>query len=348
MFRILLFSMLVAFQLSAQSVPRLAPLNIDPTSITVSGVSAGGFMAIQLNVALSSVFRGAASVAGGVYWCAEGNVLKAQLGCMKKPSSINVSAKIKKAQQEEANNNIDALANLKTSRLYIFAGQKDTVIGNSNTNKTLEFYSQFTPAENIKTRTNIPSGHGWVTNFYGTTCGTESIPWISNCQFDMAGEILTHLYGPLRAKNPTSSLQNKLSFHSTQGGSRDSRLFVFDQKEFTDSQAGLYDYGWIFVPQQCAARKGINTQKCRLHLALHGCQMNPDYVQDQFALNSGLNSWAEANNIVVLYPQDGKIANSNPYACWDWWGYTGSNYANRHGSQIVALQKMVYRLLGKF
>jgi hypothetical protein len=38
----------------------------------------------------------------------------------------------------------------------------------------------------------------------------------------------------------------------------------------------------------------------------------------------------------------------NPYACWDWWGYTNANYANRKGPQIMAIQKMVYRLIGMF
>ena len=76
--------------------------------------------------------------------------------------------------------------------------------------------------------------------------------------------------------------------------------------------------------------------------------MNPDYVQDQFVINSGFNSWAEANNIIVLYPQVSKVSQVNPYACWDWFGYTGRDFANRNGSQIIAIQKMVYRLMGNF
>lgn len=310
---------------------KLPPLAIDKNSITVSGVSAGGFMAIQLNVALSSVFSGVGAVAGGVYWCAEGNAIKAQFGCMKKPSSVNVQAKIKKAQEEEASGNIDSLANLKRSKIYIYASPKDNVIGYENTQKTVEFYTQFTPKENIFIRQSVNSGHGWVTKDYGNSCESEALPWMNNCQFDMAGEILSHLYGPLRSLPISSKLFR-------------SNLFQFDQKEFDDNQAHLFDYGWIYIPKNCQSRR----VQCKLHVALHGCQMSPDYIQDKFAENSGLNSWAEANNIVVLYPQDAKIASANPYACWDWWGYTNSNYANRKGPQIIAIQKMVYRLLGLF
>lgn len=310
---------------------KLPTLSIDKNSITVSGVSAGGFMAIQLNVALSSVFSGVASVAGGVYWCAEGSALKAQFGCMKKPSSIDVQSKIKKAQEEEAAGNIEPLANLKRSRVYIYASPKDNVIGNLNTQKTLEFYSQFTPKENFLVRQDVNSGHSWVTKDFGNSCEAEALPWINNCQFDMAGEILTHMYGPLKPLPLPARVFR-------------SNLYQFDQTEFNDNQAHLFNYGWIYIPKNCQSRR----TQCKLHVALHGCQMSPEHVQDKFAINSGLNSWAEANNIVVLYPQDEKIMGGNPYACWDWWGYTNANYANRKGPQIMAIQKMVYRLLGMF
>ena len=49
------------------------------------------------------------------------------------------------------------------------------------------------------------------------------------------------------------------------------------------------------------------------------------YVQDVFSRNAGYNAIAEANNIIVLYPQ---AVNStlNPRGCWDWWGYTSPAY----------------------
>lgn len=41
-----------------------------------------------------------------------------------------------------------------------------------------------------------------------------------------------------------------------------------------------------------------------------------------FVENAGYNEWADANNIVVLYPQ-ARTANlgfANPQGCWDFWG----------------------------
>jgi hypothetical protein len=34
----------------------------------------------------------------------------------------------------------------------------------------------------------------------------------------------------------------------------------------------------------------------------------------------------------------------NPRGCWDWWGYTGSQYATQAGAQIAAVKAMVDRL----
>jgi len=50
--------------------------------ITVSGVSAGGFMAIQSHVAFADRIGGAGVVAAGPYHCAQGDVQVALSACM--------------------------------------------------------------------------------------------------------------------------------------------------------------------------------------------------------------------------------------------------------------------------
>ena len=58
------------------------------------------------------------------------------------------------------------------------------------------------------------------------------------------------------------------------------------------------------------------------------------------------NRWADANRIIVLYPQ--AIARwwwvYNPNGCWDWWGYTGAQYHTKEGAQIRAVIAMLSRL----
>jgi hypothetical protein len=36
----------------------------------------------------------------------------------------------------------------------------------------------------------------------------------------------------------------------------------------------------------------------------------------------------------------------NPEGCWDWWGYSGADYAVRSGVQIQAIAAMIERLEG--
>jgi len=54
----------------AQSAAALASYNVDRAGVSVSGLSSGGFFALQLGVSFSSVFKGVGIFAGGTYDCA--------------------------------------------------------------------------------------------------------------------------------------------------------------------------------------------------------------------------------------------------------------------------------------
>jgi poly(3-hydroxybutyrate) depolymerase len=69
---------------------RLAALPIAAGSVTTSGISAGGYMAVQFHVAHSSTVSGVGVLAAGPYYCAE-NSLRLALGrCMKGDEPIAV------------------------------------------------------------------------------------------------------------------------------------------------------------------------------------------------------------------------------------------------------------------
>jgi hypothetical protein len=63
---------------------------------------------------------------------------------------------------------------------------------------------------------------------------------------------------------------------------------------------------------------------------------------------SGLNERADTNDTIVLYPQATAPPASltNPEGCWDWWGYTGADYALQSGPQMQALIAMIHHLSG--
>ena len=56
----------------------LSEMNIDPSGVSVSGLSAGAFMAVQMHVAYSSTINGSAIFAGGPFYCAQDSLMIAE------------------------------------------------------------------------------------------------------------------------------------------------------------------------------------------------------------------------------------------------------------------------------
>jgi len=306
----------VSLAASAAGAP-LPPLNIDRSQTTVSGISSGGYMAVQLHVAYSSRFqKGAAVIAAGPYNCAQGAVLTALTRCLGN-ASIPVADLIADTDKFAKEGLIDATANLSSSKVYIFAGAKDSVVKQATSVALQDYYQHYLPAANVAYKNDVPSEHAFVTDDYGAACDTKGTPFINNCGYDMAGALLQQLYGGLRARN---------------GSALEGGLIEFDQTTFENGH-GMGASGWLYVPKACAA----GTQ-CRLHVALHGCKTNVTDIGQEFVRNAGYNRWADSNNIVVLYPQTGKGAVNS---CWDWWGYDDANHAKKAAPQMTAIIKMI-------
>ncbi|MDH6594157.1 poly(3-hydroxybutyrate) depolymerase [Variovorax sp. TBS-050B] len=311
----------MAAHTAGAAVP-LPALGANPAEVSVSGLSAGGFMAVQLHVAYSATFkRGAGIVAGGPYYCAEGSVLNATGRCMTHSSSIPVSSLVSTTNSWAANGTIDPVSNLASSKVYMFSGTSDNTVKQAVMDDLKTYYQSFVPAANTVYKNNLGAGHAMVTDDYGAACGTTAAPYINNCGFDLAGEILKQIYGPLNPRN-----------NGTLGGS----FTEFNQSEFISGH-GMAATGWIYVPQACT------TVSCRVHLVLHGCKQNYTDVGDQYVRKTGYNRWADTNNIVLVYPQTSTAAINS---CWDWWGYDSLNYAKKSGPQMMAMKAMIDRLTG--
>jgi poly(3-hydroxybutyrate) depolymerase len=317
----------IVFGSNAHAGYRLPALSVGPTDVTVSGVSAGGFMAVQMHVAHSEEISGAGVVAGGIYWCAEGNPYLTGNPCMLAPWLINVGIRTQKAVWEAQHGRIDPLSNLRRGRIYIYGSPIDPVINVASSTKLDEFYSAFLDKSQIVHRHNVLSAHGFPTASYGAPCGPGGYPWLLNCGVDVAGEILTQMYG--RLNEPTVDSPE--------------HLHAFDQTDFSGVASGMAGSGFVYIPAGC---QGDAASDCKLHIALHGCGMSPLQIGDAFTAHAGYNRWAEANNIVILYPTVATTM-ANPLACWDWYGYTGYNYVNKLGPQIRALQSMIERLTSR-
>lgn len=312
-------------RLSAQTPPPLPALKLDQSETTVSGISSGAYMAVQLHVAYSSRFsKGVAAIAGGPYDCAAGSVMNALVRCLG-TMSIPADTLIATARQRDKEGVIDSIANIRKSRVYIFNGGKDSVVKPVVGIALRDFYLPFVSPDAMVLKQDVPAEHAFVTDNHGAACEVKDVPFINNCGFDLAGALLAHLYGPL----------NKPDVQA-RGDKPAGTLHVVAQADA--SLPSLAEQALVYIPAECA---GGTT--CRLHVALHGCRQNAVTIGESFARNAGYNRWADANRLVILYPQTGKAAVN---ACWDWWGYTGADYARRGAKQMTAILATMDRLTG--
>ncbi|MBN3791141.1 poly(3-hydroxybutyrate) depolymerase, partial [Burkholderia sp. Ac-20353] len=311
--------------------------NLQRTS--VSGLSSGGFMAAQFDVAYSSRLIGAGIVAGGPFYCAGENALilpaiAATTRCMQ-PIGPAPSAAVAwhDAQIFAQRGEIDDPANLRRQRIYVFSGAKDTVVLTRVVDETARFYALAqVPAENLLYQRHPGAGHAFITNRTAdAACSTNASPYIDNCGFEQAQDIIHWIYAtPDKPLNPPAT-------HA--GG----RLLAFDQRAFDPQRhASLDDTGYVYVPAEC------ERVSCAVHVVFHGCVQNVATVGERMIRDVGYNEVADTNRLIVLYPQVAK-STFNPLGCWDFWGYTSANPINpgfyrRDAPQMAAVMQMVQRL----
>ena len=344
-----------------QSLPaeRLGSYNVEISQTSVSGLSAGAYMADQFFVAFSKDMLGVGIFAGGPYGCADGNLASALGRCMN-PSVYNgidatvVAALYDKALGYASRGMIDSLDNLRDKRVFVFSGTLDTTVRQDVTDWVDDWYRLAgVPTENILYIDDMTAVHALPTQDYGNACQTPGNPWINDCDYDGAGAALAHILGPLNPPRPTSRL----------GG----RFVKFHQNEFfiphdltaeeLKSTYSMNEFGFAYIPEACS-----DEDPCRVHVVFHGCKqvynrnpdaydVNPDDASTPFGLQyvkyGGYNEWADTNRLIILYPQAQKVAFSNPRGCYDWWGYlpgTGDIYATRQGPQMKAVYAMLERI----
>jgi hypothetical protein len=336
---------------------------VDPAQISVAGFSSGAFMANQLHIAHSAGLMGAAMIAGGLYGCAVedvapgGVVARTSLAfgpCVKTPIMLDeVSSYKKLVENLAARGWIDPPSNLARAKLYYFTGGSDALVASDTVEKGRDLYRALgVPAGNIvfedRSGPAAHAGHAWVTKSYGATCAANAAPYINDCFYDQAGAELKAIYGAGLAPPAGGTM---------------GRVVAFDQAEFAPVGAaganGLAKTGYLYVPKACEPGA---TEPCRLQVALHGCGQSAELLGDVFYTRIGVNEWADANRIVVLYPQAHAttvaelpsslwltgVEATNPGGCWNWWGFGGdAQYLTKKGAQIDAIWKMIERLEGK-
>jgi len=322
----------------------LPALGVEIDRTTVSGLSAGAYMAGQVQVAHSDIVMGAGLVAGGPYGCAESefsrlwpiwttaiphNLNLALNACMDdslsmvgNPDIDTLAERTRELAEEDEIAPIDGLA---PDRVYLFHASGDDTVARSVVAAAQAYYREIgVSADNIRFERFDRGAHAFLTLDNGPDCGVSGPPFLNDCDYDQAGAILAHL----------------LPDEKRPDGPAEGAFRIFDQTRYADSgeQHSLASRGVIYIPPDCRAQTG-----CAVHVVFHGCEQNREQIGDAFIRGSGYARWADANRLVLLFPQV-RRSTVNPKACWDWWGYTGLDFRLRSASQIVAVRAMLARL----
>jgi poly(3-hydroxybutyrate) depolymerase len=346
-------------------VPALCGYGAPENGHSVSGLSSGAFMALQLQIAHSSLFTGAGIIAGGPYRCADsfrGAAPLAADACMLSALYIAMSPLTPfvapdpdaLATLARRTAHIDPIANLAQHRIYLFSGTKDAVVSPRTVAGTEAFYRMLgVPDRQILFVDHVPAGHAILTdNPEDSPLGANRPPYI-NYSGDRARparmqshQLLAHIHPG--STQPTTSLI-------------DGELLRFDQKPFlpkgTFERSSMNPFGYVYVPGAVLRGKA----PAAVHVALHGCKQGFGYVNyvhglpdvsnqapygNRFITTTGYNTFADANDFIVLYPQvtGDDLGAQNPDGCWDWWGYTQPDYYSQKAIQIAAIRGMLQQL----
>lgn len=285
-------------------------------------------MAVQMHVAYSSTIQGSAIFAGGPFYCAMDNLIVAEEYCMYDygKNEPKLDALIQYTDVQAKAGSIDDTSNLKNDKVYMFSGKKDTTV-NPKTMHSLESYYSHYGVTDISAEFNLDAAHCFPTVNFGEKCDIAKSPFIGKCNYDGAGSALTELYGDL-----------------VPGSNITSNLHEFNQKPFySGTRTSLDSTGYIYIPSACED----GSVACKLHMNFHGCEQGRQYIGDEYAADTGFNSWAEANNIIVVYPyvvKDLSLGNAN--GCFDWWGYTNVDYSLKSGVQMAFAKAILDTLMG--
>ena len=329
---------------ASKDAAALPAYQADLSQTTVSGLSSGGFMAAQFAVAYSATVAGAGIIAGGPYFCSgkPGRfpyipyLTNALTTCMN-PGSAQVAPPVASELLRAANDFararlIDDTANLKRQRVYLFSGTKDQTVTRPVVEQVGKFYQLAgTPAAQIRFVDTVGAGHAIITdNTQDKPCAVTDSPFINDCDFVQARDILQHLYPDLQ---PSSTALT-------------GKLIAFNQRSFIqNAYSSMNNTGYAYIPKAC------DSESCRVHVVFHGCLQTTQAIGDRFYTSTGYNQVADANKIIVLYPQaePSPVYPYNPKGCWDFWGYTSINpidpdFYRKSGTQMEAVKGMLDRL----
>ena len=313
---------------------KLLEINLNPKTVTISGLSSGGYMAGQFHLAHSKYIKSVGIFSAGPYYCSRGEVSRALEDCTIKPENLNIDYLIEKAVEFQNLDLIDSLKNIFNQNVFIFSGLLDTRVFPEVSQKLKQFYLLLNANVNYLEIEN--SEHAFPTDIQGNNpCSYRGSPFINYCNQNGALSCINHL------------LPNKLNVENSNKTYNEDNLIKIDQSKYFNEEISMNDVAYVYVPDSCKSKV------CDLHVAFHGCRQTLQHIEKEYMIKTGYLDIAEKFDLVILFPQ-AKISEKspiNPLGCWDYWGYNEEEiivdklYATKKGKQISAIWRMINDLV---
>ena len=285
-------------------------IHIAPDQISISGISSGGWLAVQYHIAHSSQIMGAGVVAGGPYHCAgagsytclgsswlgQHDACEASYICSRTAAKTftlgfyagppDFKDSVASAEQEARNGTIDPLAGLKRARVWIFTGghendtPHDTLMPHDVVKGLADFYGAlFALPEVNNSEENI--------DFVDSVPAEHAMP-IAHDETGEAGACGAFAEPFINDCNYPAA-EKLLSFiypqrrQVSEASWTEDRLKAFTQPvDANDPSISMNAVGHIYVPHAC-----MQGQTCPLHIALHGCEQDEQTVDAAKAPGGG-------------------------------------------------------------
>ena len=179
----------------------LPSLGASSTETTVSGLSSGAYMAVQMHMAYSDSIKGAGVFAGGPYDCAQDKEMTALTSCMSSPIMIKNRVLEKATDSFSSAGSIDNTSNISNSPVYMFSGTMDFTVRTGVMDKLQDYYKNY--GADIQYEKTIVASHTMPTDLARNknACTMLASPFISNCNYDGAGEMFKKII-PNQSETP--------------------------------------------------------------------------------------------------------------------------------------------------
>lgn len=278
-----------------------------------------------------------------------------------------------------ANSLVDPLIHLSEQKVLVFHGKSDSVL-NLKMQKSLKNYylSVGVKESNLLTLTGKGS-HNFPTDRQdGIDCATEKVPYVAACDLNLAEKILAHLFDDRIIRTEINKdhiylvdqTNDLLNINKTEADWVTPSPSIAPYGYFYASDKCLaapeschlhialhgckmsdsYNESFQTQYQNQVSNFRIVSMRSKQNslFRLPGLpaieEKTNHYGLLKFVLDSGYINYAEQNDLMILFPQTWITQNNFPYnpkGCWDWFGWTGANYATNTGAEAKWLMEFI-------